>query len=67
MSRNYNHSRLSRNSIGRKKSTRGSFKMYLLLIIIIMVAIFLARDVIPTNMIIEENITNQVKAGEFNK
>jgi hypothetical protein len=68
MSRNYAHSRINRVSGNRRRRNNSKgFKPYLLLIIILLVIIFMARDITPTVSTIEQDLTNQIRSGEFIK
>ncbi|MCE2991432.1 MAG: hypothetical protein LW825_00680 [Candidatus Jidaibacter sp.] len=68
MSRNYAHTRVSRVKVNHRKSSKGSnFKLYLFIAIVCDILIFLARDIYPNRTLIEKDVTNQIKAGDFLK
>lgn len=68
MSRNYAHSRISRvKSSHRKDAGSGKFKFYLIIAAVLISLIFLARDITPNYSVVEKDLTNQIKTGEFIK
>lgn len=68
MSRNYAHSRVSRVKTNRRKDGgSGKFRLYLLIIVILISLVFLARDITPNHSVVEKDLTNQIKTGEFIK